>query len=135
MDARIEFLRQVAAEGLAQGQFLGLLHLLIGRRIERADGRLVANGITWRELAALLKKIRWDKNAVRELGIDPAALPLRDRTRYWYAVITLVGVDSPRALAAGDALAEALRGAGYVVGPAPGRAAPHDAARRSLSDR
>jgi hypothetical protein len=108
-------------QGHAQGNFLGLLHVLIGRRVEIADGTIIANGIAWRELAAHLKKIRWDKEAVRELGLEPAQLPPRDRQRYWYAAITLAQVDSEAAIQAGDRLAETMRALGYRVGPAPRR--------------
>jgi hypothetical protein len=120
MDVLREFLEDLKRRGLAQGLFLGMLNVLIGRRVEKADGTLVANGISWRELAALLRRARWDKNAVRELGLDPAQLPPRDRQRYWYTAIAQARVDSAQAAQAGDQFAERLRQAGYVVGPAPG---------------
>ena len=120
MDVLREFLEDLKRRGLAQGLFLGMLNVLIGRRVEKADGTLVANGISWRELAALLQRARWDKNAVRELGLDPAQLPPRDRQRYWYTAIAQARVDSAQAAQAGDQFAERLRQAGYVVGPAPG---------------
>jgi hypothetical protein len=120
MDVLREFLEDLKRQNLAQGHFLGLLHILIGRRVERADGTLVASGTTWRDLAALLKRVRWDKNFVTELGLDPARLPPRDRQRYWYTAIAQAQVDSPKASQDADALAERLRDAGYAVGPAPG---------------
>ena len=92
---------------------------MIGRRIEKADGTPVSNGLTWRDAAALLKKVRWDKKAVVELGLDPATLPPKDRQRYWYTAIAQAGVDSAAAFQSGDRLAEALRAAGYVIGPPP----------------
>ena len=110
-----EFWDDLKRHGHAQGNFLGLLNVLIGRRIEKADGTLISVGLTWRETAAWLKKARWDKEAVRELGLTPAQLPPRDRQRYWYAAITGAKVDSPEATAAGDRLAEALAEAWYVV--------------------
>jgi hypothetical protein len=119
MDARLEFLSQQKRQHLAQGHFLGLLHILIGRRIEKADGALVSNGLTWRELAGLLKKVRWEKETAKELPLDYSALPPRDREKFWYAAIAQAGVGSEKAAAAGDALAEALGKAGYVIGPAP----------------
>jgi hypothetical protein len=119
MDVLREFLDDLKRRGLAAGHFLGLLHVLIGRRIERADGTVVANGVTWRDLAALLKKVRWDKESVTELGLDPAALPPRDRQRYWYTAIARAGVDSEAAGRAGEAFAERLRAAGYAVGGPP----------------
>ena len=115
-----EFLDDLRPGGLAKGNFLGLLNVLIGRRIEKADGTVISVGVTWRQTAAWLKKIHWDKEAARELGLAPAKLPPRDRRRYWYAAITGANVDSPEARAAGDKLAKVLAGAGYVVkgGPA-----------------
>jgi hypothetical protein len=120
MDRVRQLLDDVKTRGLARGNFLGLLNVLIGRRVALADGTLVSAGVTYRELAAQLKRVRWEREAVAELGVDPSALPPRDRERYWYQAIALAHVDSPRATAAGDNLAEQLRGAGYDVGPAPG---------------
>src|SRR5271154_660976 len=97
-----DFLDDLKEKGLAQGNLLGLLHVLIGRRIEKSDGTVVSVGQTWREAAAWLKKARWEKEAVRELGLDPDALPPRDRQRYWYAAITQAKVAGPAAVAAGD---------------------------------
>jgi hypothetical protein len=110
-----EFLDDLKEKGLARGNFLGLLHVLIGRRIEKADGTLISVGLTWREAAAWLKKVRWDKEAVRELGVDPAGLPPRDRERYWYTAIARARVDSPAAIDAGGRLAAAVAPAGYLV--------------------
>jgi hypothetical protein len=125
MDRLREFLEAVRKQGAAQGHFRGLLHILIGRRITLADGTLVSGGMTWRELAALLKKHRWDREAVRELGLDPANLPPRDRQRFWYSAIAAAGVNSPAATAEADQLAAPLAALGYVVGPAPGAGAPN----------
>ena len=120
MDARLEFLTQLKRQHLIRGNFLGLLNVLIGRRIDNADGTLISTGVTWREAAALLKKVRWEKTAVKELPLEHAALPPRDREKFWYAAIAQVGVGSEEAAKAGDALAERLRESGYVVGPSPG---------------
>jgi hypothetical protein len=121
MDARAlrEFLDELKSHGHAQGHFLGLLHILIGRRITRKD-IVVSQGMPWRDLAAWLKKLRWDKESVREVGLKPEELPPRDRERYWYMVIARAGVDSPAALADAAKLAEKLEPLGYVVGPPPG---------------
>jgi len=124
MDRVRQFLDDVEQSGLAAGNFLGLLNVLIGRRITTAAGDEVSAGVTYRGAAALLKKVRWDRDAVTELGLAPASLPPRDRERYWYQAIVQAHVDSPEATAAGDRLAEALPGAGYVVGAAPGAAPP-----------
>jgi hypothetical protein len=120
MDRLRQFLGDVNQRGLARGKFLGLLNVLIGRRAALADGTLVSTGQTYREAAAQLKRARWPREAVTELGIEPAKLPPRDRERYWYQAIVQAHVDSPQATAAGDALAEALREVGYEIGPAPG---------------
>jgi hypothetical protein len=120
MDRLREFLDAVEQHGLARDNFLGLLHILIGRRVSLTDGTPVSAGLTWREVAAQLKRARWDRDAVRQLGLERARLPPRDRQRFWYTAIRLAGVDAPAARAAGDRLAEALAGVGYTVGPAPG---------------
>ncbi len=123
MDRLREFLEVVRKNGTATGHFRGLLHLLIGRRISLADGAPVSTGMTWRELAALLKRLRWDRETVRELGLSPADLPPRDREKFWYTAIARAGVVSAEASAAADALVEPLRALGYIVGPAPGASA------------
>jgi hypothetical protein len=110
-----EFLDDLLQHGYARGYFLGLLNLLIGRRIAKADGTVVSVGLTWREAAAWLKKVRWDKDAVAELGLAPADMPPRDRERYWYSAIAHANVGSPKAVEAGDRLAEVLTTAGYVI--------------------
>ena len=120
MDQLREFLNAVRHHGTARANFLGLLHVLIGRRIARADGTPVSGGMTWRELAALLKQVRWDREAVRELKQDPADLPPRDRERFWYVAIAHAGLSTAAAKAAGDRLVGPLKALGYVVGPAPG---------------
>jgi hypothetical protein len=121
MDQLREFLATVEARGVARGNFPGLLHVLVGRRITRADGTPVSVGLTWREAAALLKRARWPREAVKELGLDPAGLAPRDRERYWYMAIARAGIDSAAVVAAGDRLAEDLRPLGYVAGPPPGK--------------
>jgi Fe-S oxidoreductase len=120
MDRLREFLEDVRQHNRAQGNFLGLLNVVIGRRISLPDGTPVSTGVTWRELAALLKKIRWEKEAVRELGLKPAELPPRDRQRYWYSAIAQARVASPEATEAGNRFAKELEAAGYQVGPPPG---------------
>ncbi len=122
MDPVRVFLEDLRHAGLAEGNLLGMLHVCIGRRITKADGTLVSAGQTWRDLATLLKKLRWPTDAVRELGLDPDTLPPRDRQRFWYTAITQAGVDTAKAAAAGDRLAKAVRKLGYQVGGAPGSA-------------
>jgi hypothetical protein len=134
MDRLRELLETVRKQGLARGNFRGLLHVLIGRRVTLADGTVVSTGMTWRELAALLKRVRWDRETVRELGLDPAALPPRDRQRFWYTAIVQSGVGSEAAAAEGDRLAGLLRQAGYVVGAAPRPSGPPPARPRGSQD-
>jgi hypothetical protein len=119
MDRLRDFLTEAKQHGWAAGHFLGLLNLLIGRHIAAADGTVLLAGVTWRALAAQLKQVRWNKEAVRDLGIDPAQLPPRDRLRYWYTAIAQARVDSDEATRAGDKLAQILGKHGYVIGPAP----------------
>ena len=120
MDALTDLLHELKQNGLANGHFLGFLHVLIGRRIAKKDGTPVVAGVTWRELAAQLKKQRWNTDAVKELGLDPDDLPPRDRERFWYTAIIRARVDSPAAATAGDKFAAMLKKKGYDVGAAPG---------------
>lgn len=126
MDRLREFLEDVKRSGRAKGNFLGLLNVVIGRRIRLPDGTLVSAGATWREVATLLKKLRWEKETVRELRLDPAHLPPRDRQRFWYSAITQGQVDSSTATVAGDQFAKGLEAAGYQVSPPPGGANEKD---------
>lgn len=120
MDRLRELLEEVRRGGHAQGNFLGLLNVVIGRRICLPDGTLISAGVTWRELSVLLKKIRWEREAVAELGLNPDDLPPRDRQRYWYSAITQAQVASDKATEAGNRFAKELEAAGYQVGPPPG---------------
>jgi hypothetical protein len=119
MDVRVQLLEQIKQKGLAQGNLLGLFHVFIGRRIAADDGTLVCNGNTWRELAALLKKVRWERADVAHLGLDVEALPPRDRERFWYTAIAQSKIESEEARKAGDKLAEKIGSIGYQVGPPP----------------
>lgn len=122
MDVLLAFLAEVKRLGLDQGAFLGLLHILIGRKITRIDSDVViSSGITWRELAGYLKKVRWPTESVRELGIEPAELAPRDRQQFWYVAIARARVESPDAVTAANRLAEALRPHGYQISSAPGQ--------------
>ncbi len=121
MDALAELLHDLKQSGLAHGHFLGFLHVIVGRRITKKDGTPVVAGVTWRELAAQLKKQRWNTDAVKELGLNPDDLPPRDRERFWYTAIIRARVDSADAEKAGDRFAALLKKKGYEVGPAPGQ--------------
>lgn len=113
MDRLREMLDRLRDQGTATGRFRSLLHLLIGRRITLADGTLVSEGMTWRSAAAALKKYRWDREAVRELGLDPKELPPRDREKYWYAAVSKANLGAE---AIDDAFVQAVREMGYEVG-------------------
>jgi hypothetical protein len=121
MDALRELLEDLRRQDAGRQHFLGLLHILIGRRITKADGTLVSAGMTWRELAVVFKKLRWDKHFAAQVCLASEGLPPRDRERYWYTVIARAGVDSAKAREDGDRLAEILRAKGYVVSGAPQR--------------
>ena len=120
MDGVQTLLEEVRQRGLTEGNLRGLLHVLIGRRVTKADGTLISPGQTWRDLAGKLKTVRWDKDAVREIGLNPADLPPRDRQRFWYTAIAHAEVDSPAAIEAGNRFAAKLASLGYVVTPPPG---------------
>jgi hypothetical protein len=120
MDSLATLLEQLKQGEHPQGNLLGFLHVLIGRKITQTEGGVVvSNGMSWRDLATLLKKVRWDPEAVRELGVDPDDLPPRDRQRYWYSAIAHAKVNSAEASKAGDRFAEILHKLGYEVGPPP----------------
>jgi hypothetical protein len=120
MEGLREFLEKVRQAHLARGHFRALMHIAIGRRISRTDGTVLSTGATWRQLSDLLRLIRWDKEFVREVGLNPDDLPPRDRQRYWYAAIVAARVDAPDARAVGDAYAKLVAPLGFVIGPAPG---------------
>jgi hypothetical protein len=115
MNRLSEFLQFVQKNEELAANFLGLLNVLIGRRITVSSGEEVSRGMSWREAAALLRTVRWDKSAVRQLGLDPVRLPPRDRARFWYVAIAQAGVDTPKACRAGDQLAAELKKAGFLV--------------------
>jgi hypothetical protein len=120
MEGLREFLEKVRQNHLVRGHFRALLHIAIGRRITRADGTVLSTGVTWRQLSELLRLMRWDKELVRELGLNPDELPPRDRQRYWYAAIVAAKVNSLETRALGDAYAKLVAQMGFVISPAPG---------------
>ncbi len=122
MDAVTELLDTIRAKHLARGHFQGFLNVLIGRRISGPGGEVVSSGMTFRDLATLLKKLRWEPDDVKELGVDPETLPPRDRQRYWFLAICQAHVDGLTAQVAGDHFKPLLEAEGYTVGPPPGRA-------------
>ena len=118
MEGAREFLEQMRQHQLVKGYMRGLLHALIGRTISLADGTVLCKGITWRQLSDLLKQIRWDRELVRELGLNPDELPPRDRQRFWYTAIGAAQVDTLEASAAADRLTRKAAAIGYVIAPA-----------------
>jgi hypothetical protein len=118
MEGIREVLEAARDRGLAVGRFRGLLHIAIGRRISK-DGKPVSAGLTWRELAPILKDLRYDRELAREFGADPDTLAPRDRERFWYSAISMAHVDSPEATAEAESLIPELKKLGYVVGPNP----------------
>jgi hypothetical protein len=111
MKALNDFLSKVRQEPVPAGCFLGLLHILIGKTLVTREGALVSRGITWRELAARMRQARLDKDLVRELGVDPAQLPPRDREAYWFEA----PVASPQANNQAAQLVSWLEKLGYEV--------------------
>jgi hypothetical protein len=124
MDGIRELLEAARDRGLMTGNLRGFLHIAIGRTVTRPDGTVVSKGITWRELAALLKQLRIDRDLVREFGTDPDQLAPRDRERFWYSAIAAAKVDSREAIAEADRLATPLKGLGFILGSAPSALGP-----------
>ena len=120
MEGLREFLEKVRQNHLARGHFRALLHVAIGRRLSHSDGTVLSNGVTWRQLSELLRLMRWDKEMVRELGLNPDDLPPRAGQGSWYAAMGAARGDARDAREAGDAYAKLLSQLGFVVGPAPG---------------
>jgi hypothetical protein len=123
MEALAALLDLIKKQGLAKANLTGFFHVLIGRRVTGPGGEVLSTGLSWRDLANWLKKVRWDTRVVAELGLEVDDLPPKDRQRFWYAAIARAGVDSAAAAKAGDAFAQMLEELGYQVGPRPGSAA------------
>lgn len=117
MEGAREFLEQVRQHQLAKGHLRGLFHAMIGRTISRTDGSVLSTGVTWRQLAELLKNARFDRELVWEVGLDPDQLPPRDRQRFWYAAIATSEIDSPEASDAAERLARKIAPHGYIIAP------------------
>ena len=124
MEGIRDLLEAARSNGLATGRFRGLLHIAIGRTVTKPDGTKLSAGLTWREVATLLKTLRFDPELGRELGADPDTLSPRDRERYWYAVIALARVDGADAVAEAEKLIAPLKDLGYVIAPPPSGLAP-----------
>jgi len=115
MDAMAELFEKIRSAELSKGLFLGFLHVLIGRTITSPAGTVISSGLTFRDVAVWLKKLRWNPEDVRELGLDPDSLPLRDRQRYWFVAICQAKVDSAAALKEAEKFIAKLKSAGYEV--------------------
>lgn len=124
MDEIRTLLELIEDHQLARNRLSGVFHVLIGRRITKADGTVISTGLTWRQLAGVLKVAKFDKKLVAELGADPDELAPRDREKMWYLAIGLARVDSVAAVALGDQLVPLLKPLGYVVGPSPTAVSP-----------
>src|SRR5262249_41896099 len=118
------FLDALRDHNLIAGRLRGVLHVAIGRRVSKTDGTVVSTGATWRELAALLKAARFDREWVREFGADPDVISPRDRERFWYTAIGLAQVDSAAAVAQAEKLVSLVKPLGFVIGPSPVNAIP-----------
>jgi hypothetical protein len=121
MDALTELFELLQARALTHGVFLGFLNVMISRRLTSPKGVPVSAGLSFRELATWLRKVRWEPDAVKELGLEPDSLPVRDRQRYWFSAICQAQVGSDTAREAGDEFAAKLAALGYTIGPAPKR--------------
>lgn len=124
MDGLRTFLESLRDHNLIAGRLRGVLHVAIGRRISKPDGTVLSTGVTWRELAALLKTVRFDREWVREFADDPDAISPRDREKFWYTVIGLARVDSAEAVAQAEKLVALVKPLGFVIGPSPLNAIP-----------
>jgi hypothetical protein len=134
MQGTLRVLELVRDQNLAAGHLRGLFHIVIGRRITDANGVVVSSGITWRQLAAMLKEAKYDKELVREFVADPESLSPKDREKFWYSAVALAQVDGPEAHTQADQLAQRLTAFGLFVGPPPGGAKPPAPPARKKTD-
>lgn len=109
MDGPRTVLELIRDQRLAAGRLRGVFHLLIGRTLVRDDGTPLTTGVTWRQLATLLKLSKFDRDLVQELGSDPDAVSPKDREKFWYLAIGLAKVETARARQEADALLALLK--------------------------
>jgi len=117
MSGTMTLLELAKANGLAEVHLRGLLHIAIGRTVRSMTGKkdVLSTGLTWRELAELLKACQYDRAWVAALGLDPEALAAKDREKFWYQAISQARVDSAEARIDADRLAALLKPLGYTV--------------------
>jgi hypothetical protein len=120
MQGTRQFLELMNEHNLVSGHLRGIFHIAIGRRILNSTGVLIAEGVTWRTLAALLKDLKFDREFVRELGAEPETLSPKDREKFWYNAIMVSKVDGPEARKQAEAISKLVKSLGLVIGPAPG---------------
>jgi hypothetical protein len=109
------FLLRLRPQAFPPETFLGLLHLLISGSLADEQGNRPFPGQSWRDLASVLKKVRWDPSMVKQMGIDPTTLAPRDRERFWYQAICMAKIDSPEAKRSAQKLKGWLDKFGYRV--------------------
>lgn len=127
MQGTRQFLELVSELELVTGSLRGVFHIAIGRRIYDVNGTVIAEGVTWRVLAALLKEVKYDRELVRELGVEPETFSPKDREKFWYNAIALAKVDGEEARYQAEVLTKALRKHGWIVGSLPGGSAQSQA--------
>ncbi len=110
-------LETIRERGFANNRLPGVFHLALGRRVSAADGTILSIGVTWRQLATLLKNLKYDKSLIREVGADPDTLWPRDREKMWFSVIPLARVESTAARQMADEIAVMLAPLGFIVAP------------------
>ena len=116
MDQLRDFLDAIKESGVATGHFRGLLFVLVGLPIRRADGPPLSSGMSWRAAASALKACRWDRLAVQELGLDPSDLAPRDREKYWYTAISRANLGSSLARSSAEDFVRAVAPLGFTIG-------------------
>jgi hypothetical protein len=59
--------------------------------------------------------MRWDRELVREFGLNPDDLPPRDRQRFWYSAIAGAKVDTQEARAEAEKLIPLMAPHGFTI--------------------
>lgn len=114
MDDVATLLEWIRARDAARGRLRGFFHLLVGHTLKHGD-KMISAGMNWRDLSKMLKLFKFDRELVRELGLDPDALPPKDREKYWYLAIAAAEISGDRARAEALELAAELAKIGIAV--------------------